>query len=70
MSLDNTGDRIIEFDEFKVSGKILIGLKTLLMLLQGVMESMRDKGWTRETKEAEQIKEDDIRWECSEVCRE
>merc|ERR1712141_20788 len=43
-SLDNTGDRIIEFDEFK-----------------GVMESMRDKGWTRETKEAEQIKEDDIR---------
>ena len=53
-----------------MSGKILIGLKTLLMLLQGVMESMRDKGWTRETKEAEQIKEDDIRWECREVCRE
>ena len=24
MSLDNTGDRIIEFDEFKVSGKPLL----------------------------------------------
>ena len=39
----------------------LVGCKALFLIGQSVMESMRDRGWTRETKEAEQINEDDIR---------
>ena len=44
-----------------MSEEALIDLKTLFLFDQGVMESMRDRGWTRETKEAEQINEEDIR---------
>ena len=28
-----------------------------------MMERMRDSGWTKDTKEAEEINEEDIRWE-------
>ena len=58
-SLDNTGDCLIEFEEFKVSPSVIMSFSTVFD--EGVMESMRERGWSKDTKEAEQINEEDIR---------
>ena len=61
-SLDNTGDRLIEFEEFKVGFQCTYNMYSLNVYDQGVMENMKDSGWTKETKEAEQINEEEIRY--------
>ena len=58
-NLDNSRDRLIEFEEFKVSPSVIMSFSTVFD--EGVMESMRERGWSKDTKEAEQINEEDIR---------
>ena len=58
-SLDDSGDRLIDFKEFKV-------LRVYNYLceypwLQEVMRRMNEKGWVKETKAADQISEEEIR---------
>ena len=59
-NLDNSRDRLIEFEEFKVSRECT--RSSFILWYESVMESMRDRGWSKDTKEAEEINEEDIRW--------
>ena len=59
-NLDNSRDRLIEFEEFKVSREYT--RSSFILWYESVMESMRDRGWSIDTKEAEEINEEDIRW--------
>ena len=56
--MDDSGDRLIDFEEFKVGEFVFF---CDYPCLKEVMRKMNDKGWSKETKAADQISEEEIR---------